>query len=287
VLALWSGLGYYGRARNLHAAARAILLRHGGEVPGDVTALRALPGIGRYTAGAIASIAFGARVPVVDGNVTRILTRVFDIDIGVWTAPARRRLWAIAEKLADDPDPGAVNQGLMELGARVCAPRDPACPVCPLRAQCLARRRGTIPSRPVVKAKKAVPVIRLLAAVVRRADGSVLLVRGPEDGLFGGLWGVPLHPATGRTAAAKRLALRLALAKDGLGAAVVGERAATIAHVLSHRRLVVDVFTARWQGRAPRIARGRPCRFVRTRAELDGLGVSALTRKVLAAAGPS
>ena len=285
VLALWSGLGYYTRARNLHAAARMVVARHGGEVPADADALRALPGIGRYTAGAIASIAFGRRVPVVDGNVTRIFARVFDVAEDVADAAARRRLWEIAAALADADDPGALNHGLMELGARICTPRNPACPTCPLRAMCWARRRGTIAARPV-KAPKKPPARRAWAgAVIRRANGAVLLARNPDGGLFGGLWSLPLYEAAGRSVAGRRESLAAALAADLGRSPVVGERLARTEHVLSHRRLVLDLFEIPWRGPSPRFADGRLGRWVRTHADLAELGISTLTRKALAAAG--
>ena len=149
VLGAWAGLGYYSRARNLHAAARLVAERHGGEVPDDVEQLRALPGVGRYTAGAIASIAFDRPEPVVDGNAARVLTRLHDIREDVRSARVARRLWEESAALVRGPQPGLLNQALMELGARVCTPRAPRCPTCPLLRHCAAYRAGDPESLPV------------------------------------------------------------------------------------------------------------------------------------------
>ena len=130
---LWSGLGYYSRARNLHAAARKVVDGYGGELPSDVAALQELPGIGRYTAGAVASIAFDRAAPIVDGNVARVLARLLDLRDDVSAPATQQRLWAEAEALARGPKPGDLNQSLMELGALICTPRAPKCLLCPLR----------------------------------------------------------------------------------------------------------------------------------------------------------
>jgi A/G-specific adenine glycosylase len=155
VLAQWAGLGYYRRARFLHAGAKAVCERFGGEVPRGAEALRALPGVGEYTAGAIASIAFGERAPLVDGNVERVLTRLFAVGGDPKSGPVKKHLWALAAAFADHPDAGAVNQSLMELGATVCAPTSPRCLTCPVRSSCLAARSGEPERYPEKPAKKA------------------------------------------------------------------------------------------------------------------------------------
>jgi A/G-specific adenine glycosylase len=142
VLAAWSGLGYYRRARFLHAGARHVVAHHGGVVPSTPEALGALPGVGDYTRGAIGSIAFGLRLPLVDGNVERVLTRVHGLRGDPRAAPLKAKLWSLAAEYSDHPAPGDVNQSLMELGATVCAPTAPRCLVCPLRALCVAAREG-------------------------------------------------------------------------------------------------------------------------------------------------
>lgn len=213
VLNVWKGLGYYSRARNLHRAAAVVCERFGGALPDRLDELRALPGVGAYTAGAVASIAFGVRAPAVDGNVRRVLSRVWDLD-----RPGAKTLRAIAQALVDCRRPGDVNQSLMELGATVCLPRAPECAACPLAVLCLARERGTIEERPGKGPKRQVPAMRLGVAVVVRGGGEVLIVRRPMNGLLGGMWEFPareLEEAGPEEAEARRAALRL-------GAAVVG-----------------------------------------------------------------
>ena len=148
VLAVWAGLGYYSRARNLRAAAQKVVGEFDGELPGDVGSLRSLPGIGRYTAGAVASIAFDRPEPVVDGNVTRVLSRLRGIRDDVKKPATIRRLWQEAADLARGPHPGDLNQALMELGATVCTPRAPRCPACPIARHCEAHRDGDAEALP-------------------------------------------------------------------------------------------------------------------------------------------
>src|SRR5687768_15197757 len=154
VLAAWAGLGYYSRARNLHAGARAVATTHGGALPRRASELREVPGIGPYTAGAIASIAYGERAPLVDGNVARVLARVFAIEHDIKSSAGQRTLWQRAGELMSalpaEHAPGDLNQGLMELGATLCSPTSPRCLVCPLAAHCTAARTGRHDELPVV-----------------------------------------------------------------------------------------------------------------------------------------
>ncbi len=231
VLALWSGLGYYRRARMLHAAAKQVALSHGGTVPGDVEGLRTLKGIGAYTAGAVASIAFGRRAAVVDGNVARVLARLFAIEEDVKTARGAAGLWRLAEQLvaAGDGEPGDWNQALMELGATVCLPKGPKCGSCPARDLCAGRQQG-IAERLPRKTPKRAPIAVERVAIVLASPTEVLLARRRGDALFGGLWE---PPTTDEGLAA--LAARLGVAESDLTAA--GE----VVHVLSHRRMRVEV----------------------------------------------
>jgi len=190
VLAVWEGLGFYGRARRLHAAARVIVAEHAGKVPPSYEVLAALPGIGPYTAGAIASIAFGIVAPAVDGNVVRVLARLFRIREDVTSVVVRRRIVELAATLVSRDAPGAFNQAIMELGATVCTPTRPACDRCPLENQCLARAAGEEREIPITanrKKPRAVPV----AFALIEAKGRVLLVRREPGTLLGGLWGLP------------------------------------------------------------------------------------------------
>src|SRR6266568_421970 len=198
VLAVWEGLGFYGRARNLHAAAQAIVERHGGRVPVSFEELASLPGIGPYTAGAVASIAFGVPVPAVDGNVTRVIARVFRIRENVTTGPARKRIAEIAAQLVSPDRPGAFNQAMMELGATVCMPLAPACPKCPIERLCLARAAGEERALPVSSRSRSPSVVPVVFGLVT-ADERVLVVRRPRGRLLGGLWALPGGERSGRS----------------------------------------------------------------------------------------
>ena len=270
VLALWSGLGYYRRARMLHRGAREVVERYGGEVPAGAAERRGLPGVGRYTAGAIGSIAFGREEPIVDGNVARVLCRAHGIETPLGQRETETRLWAEAEQLVKGPRPGDLNQALMELGATVCVPRRPRCLICPWRDRCHARREGKTEALPVPRAKRAPKPVRLVAVVATRGDSEIALVRG-EGALFGGLYGVPMREGRGRDDARDALKSHGVIARLGTGAD------GHVKHVLTHRALDVEV----WRGTAAR-TRG-PARLW-ARSALDEVGVSTLTRKILAAA---
>lgn len=200
VLHHWAGLGYYARARNMHRAARLIVADYGGAFPSDVTALRSLPGIGAYTAGAIVSMAFDERAAVVDGNVSRVLARVFEVDLDIRDGRGKALLWEIAERLLPRKRCGDFNQGLMELGATVCLPRGTArCEECPLELFCGARRSGSVERLPV-KGRKA-PArteTHVVAAIEQR--NKWLVVRRPPRGLWGGLWELPTAVMNGSPA---------------------------------------------------------------------------------------
>lgn len=203
VLRAWQGLGYYSRARNLHRAARLVRERHGGAVPSDPAALRELPGVGEYTAGAVASIAHGVPVPAVDGNVRRVLARLFDLE-----APAPARLRTLAAGLVPAHRPGDFNQAMMELGATICTPRSPRCERCPVARWCRARELGVQEERPRRMRKGPVPEMAVETTVLARTDGTVLLVRRPEEGLLGGLWEFPADGAFPEVDALKGRCLR-------------------------------------------------------------------------------
>ena len=233
VLRAWEGLGFYGRARNLYAAARAIVAHHGGHIPTTAESLRGLPGVGPYTSGAVASIAFGRRVPAIDGNVTRVLSRLYRIEEPVAKRGGRERLWKAASSLVPRSSPGVFNQALMELGATVCTPTSPSCGVCPLSQLCLARKAGiqtSLPRRPRPRNVRTVPVA--FGALADR--GRVLLVRRARSGLLGGLWSLPGGEIG--TDASPRDAIRL-LIRDQTGLDVDVEDTGTrIVHAFSHRK---------------------------------------------------
>jgi A/G-specific adenine glycosylase len=230
VLHAWEGLGYYSRARNLHRAAQEVRDRFAGDLPSDPAALRTLPGIGPYTAGAIGSIAFGVVTPAVDGNVKRVLARLLDLP-----APTAAELHRHAAALVDPDEPGDFNQALMELGATVCTPRSPGCTVCPLRSWCLARVRGTVLDRPERPVRSAIPHRAFAVGVVVDADGRVLVRRRPEDGLLGGLWEFPGAEVGGAHSvdAGSRLALHAAM---GPASHPAGMALDVVHHAFTHFR---------------------------------------------------
>lgn len=270
VLAHWSGLGYYRRARLLHEGARAVVRDHGGEVPRDPALRRALPGVGAYTAGAIGSIAFDLPEPIVDGNVARVLSRLLAIESPLGERATERVLWQEAARLAEGERPGALNQALMELGARVCVPVNARCARCPLREDCSAHRLGRVDELPVPAKKKPPKPVHLVALVARARGGALWLTRG-EGSLFGGLWGCPMEPGSGHKDASA-LASRLAL--DG---SLARQKLATVTHTLTHRALTLEVF-------ALRDASAEPSEGLRAFDEgaLARVGIASLTRKILA-----
>ena len=279
VLALWSGLGYYSRARNLHACARAIQSEHAGRAPQDPVVLLGLPGIGRYTAGAIASIAYGRPVPLVDGNVNRVLARLFGVRGSLQTPAAQKRIWGLATRLVPERSAGDFNQALMDLGALLCTPKNPDCAACPLRDGCWAKIHGRQeqippPRRPVPKK----PIRYLCVRIERR--GKLLLARRPFSGLLGGLWELPGGEAAG--AAADEATELQALLKKRLGIPVrIGKLLGSRKQTLTHRWLEIRCF-------AGSAASGtiRPESYVETiwtePERLGGLGLTTGMRKLLA-----
>lgn len=193
VMALWSGLGYYARARNLHRAAVEVAARHGGRFPPSAAAIAELPGIGRSTAAAIAAFAHGERAAILDGNVKRVLCRAFGIDGFPGEKAVENRLWALAESLLPAAEVGRYIQAQMDLGATVCTRGKPACARCPFAADCVALATGRVGELPVARPKKAVPRRHSRMAVLLR-DGAVLLERRPPAGIWGGLLALPEIP---------------------------------------------------------------------------------------------
>ena len=193
VMALWSGLGYYARARNLHRAAQVIVAEHGGRFPRTAAEIAELPGIGRSTAAAIAAFAFGERAAILDGNVKRVLCRIFGIDGFAGEKAVENRLWALAESLLPAQDVGRYIQAQMDLGATLCTRARPACIRCPFAANCVAHRDGRVAELPTPRPRKTVPRRSARYAVILR-DGAVLLQRRPPTGIWGGLLALPEIP---------------------------------------------------------------------------------------------
>lgn len=190
VLAVWEGLGYYSRARNLHRAAQLIMREYGGQLPHSANELRKLPGIGRYTAGAIASIAFNQDEPALDGNIRRVFSRLYQIGEPLRSPNGERRLWELAAFHLPEGRAGDYNQALMDLGALICTPRVPLCERCPLAGGCQAYHLGIQDQIPLRKSRSQTPHYTVAAAVIIR-DQRVLIAQRPQDGLLGGMWEFP------------------------------------------------------------------------------------------------
>lgn len=190
VLSTWEGLGYYGRARNLHKSAQIVMQEYRGKLPEDVSSLCKLPGIGRYTASAIASIAFGRDEPTLDGNIRRVLARYFNVEEDAHSTRGEQILWELAGQHLPAGQAGLYNQALMDLGAIICTPKSPDCNQCPVASACQAKALGIQEQRPVLKPKPAVPHYTVTAAIIQR-NRKLLITRRPNKGLLGGLWEFP------------------------------------------------------------------------------------------------
>jgi A/G-specific adenine glycosylase len=273
VLALWSGLGYYARGRRLHAAAREALRQHGG-LPASRERLAALPGFGPYTAGAVASIAFGERAACVDGNVARVLARALLIAGAPEEKGTRDALWTSAEELVPPERPGDFNQALMELGATVCVKPAPRCARCPWTGLCAARRSGREREIPAARRRREPKELAVACALVERG-GAVLVARRPGRGLFAGLWELPsavvLPGHDPRRVLAAELGSRLGLRLEP------GEALAAVERVLTHRLLLLTAYRCRLRG-----APGAGARFVPTGA-LHGLALPTAMRALFRA----
>ncbi len=239
VLQLWAGLGYYGRARNLHRAAQQIVRDHSGRVPSNVHELEKLPGIGRYTAGAIASIAFDTRAPVLDGNVARVLLRLIGWEARADDSQMRQQLWKLADELLPKKKVGDFNQGLMELGASICSPKSPDCPACPLNRFCTAFAWDLVKRIPLPNARTRMLEMGVATAVLR-CGKQLLFVQRPADGLWGGLWELPGEtlnngesPRTARNRLRKRLPADCRLATKPV---------TTVQRQLTHRQITFYLY---------------------------------------------
>ena len=273
VMSLWSGLGYYRRARLLHRGVKEVAAQYGGEVPADATARRALPGIGRYTAGAIGSIAFDQPEPLVDGNVARVFARLYGIETPLGQADTERRLWDEATRLVKGPRPGTLNQALMELGALICTKSKPNCGECPVARHCTALASARTETLPVPRRKvppRPTPLLALLATT--EDDEAVWLSRG-QDSLFGGLWNLPMADPAAVDG------VRGLLHTAGLKGRSPSAPIAQFKHVLTHRRLEISLYRLRASGRESDVLRSaRP-------KDLNALGLSTLTKKALKQGG--
>lgn len=272
VMALWSGLGYYARARNLHRCARTLVAEHGGRFPRDPAALARLPGIGRSTANAIAAFCFGTRVPILDGNVKRLLCRHLGIDGFPGTAAVESRLWREAERLLPVRAVATYIQAQMDLGATVCTRSRPRCAVCPVAGNCVARRENRVAELPTPKARKALPE-RAVTLLVLRAGERILLETRPPAGIWGGLMSLPELPdgAAAGVYCAQALGVEIGAVSP----------APTFVHAFTHFRLRIRplVCTARPMRQCTESGR----RWV-AMSELARIALPAPIRKLLSAA---
>jgi A/G-specific adenine glycosylase len=237
VMKAWEGLGYYARARNLHRAARIVSERHGGRIPRSVEELSGLPGIGLSTAGAIAAIAFGVDSPVLDANARRVVARLFGVGGELRVAAVRKTLWELSARLVARGKGRDTALAVMDLGATVCLPRAPRCAECPVRTFCAAFRGGAQDTIPPRAARKPVPHHDVVAALLRRPDGSLLLLRRPPEGLLGGMWSFP--SARREPGESLEDALRRAL-REKLGArATIQRKVGAVPHAYSHYRITL------------------------------------------------
>lgn len=274
VLKLWEGLGYYTRARNMQKAAQAVVREHGGEFPRSFNDVLALPGIGRYTAGAICSIAFHDPRPILDGNVIRVLTRLFGIGGDPRTRPVNEHLWQLAEALVEAAGPrqcSALNQSLMELGALLCTPRQPQCDACPVRTRCVAYRAGQVGELPQLARRAAATSLRVMAFVAER-NGRYLVRQRPVGVLNSQLWEFPnIEAAQPNGAAEKTIATVLGFKPRSI--APLG----TVKHSITRYRITLEA--SRVTGGGPPVDRSPAMRWV-TIAELDALALTSAHRKV-------
>jgi len=272
LMAAWAGLGYYARARNLHAAAKACVERHGGDLPRDPEALHALPGIGRSTAGAILSQAWNDPFAILDGNVKRVLCRVHGVD-GWPGAPAvEKRLWAIAESLLPDARLADYTQAQMDFGATLCTRANPACAICPLQDVCVARREGRIAELPAAKPGKPLPQRETGMLILEDANNRVLLQRRPSTGVWAALWSLPQHEDIADA--------RAWFERHVDGDFTTARALPALEHGFSHYRLRIHPRRVSVNGLRATVGDNTDLRWA-TRPDLDAIGLPAPVRKLL------
>lgn len=276
VLQLWEGLGYYSRARSLHRAAREVMTRFEGKVPASRVELETLPGIGRYTAGAIASIAFGLDEPALDGNLRRVLSRVFDIDVPITSPEGMQRLDELFAAHLPSGKAGDFNQALMDLGATLCTPRSPHCGECPVSDLCLARDRGVQEQRPIIKQRQPVPHYTVTAAVMQRGE-QVLIAQRPREGLLGGMWEFP----GGKQEPGETLAACLEREiQEELGVKIaVGEELGVFKHAYTHFKVTLHAFVCTLTDGEPRPVEASDVRWV-LREDLSQYPMGKIDRQI-------
>jgi A/G-specific adenine glycosylase len=269
----WEGLGYYSRVRNLHAAAKLVVSERGGEFPRDSATWQTLPGVGRYTAGAISSIVFGERVAALDGNLKRVLARLFAVEEPIDSTATTAALWNIATELLPLRGAGELNQALMDLGAGPCAVARPQCLACPLRRHCAAYERGIQDRIPVRRAKAAIPLVRT-ACVASVHAGRILLTKRSGRGLLTGLWQLPMCDSDTQVRLPAELARSLKISADKC------QLLGVVTHIFTHRRMELSVYATTAKPSVPSASASVTYELVPT----DSLGdyaFSALFQKAL------
>lgn len=280
VLKAWEGLGYYSRARNLHKTSKIVADEMGGDFPNTVDELIKLPGIGRYTAGAIASLAFGVDAPVLDGNVIRVFSRIFNISEDVTHAETIKKLWGLAEDVLPEGQAALWNEGLMELGRVICTPRSPECGRCPVNEFCEACKLGVQEQRPVKTPKTKTPHYDVTAGVIRREDGLMLIAQRPVDKMLGGLWEFP----GGKRQEGESLpeCLRREIDEE-LGIEIaVGPQIATVRHAYTHFSITLYAFECRYIGGEAQAIGCADFAWV-SEDQLDAYAFPVTDRKIIAA----
>jgi A/G-specific adenine glycosylase len=280
VLKVWENLGYYTRARNLHAAAREIVDHWKGKVPDTLDDLRLLPGIGPYTAAAILSFAYKRRIATLDGNVRRVMCRLFCIREPVHLPSTLSRISDIASELVPKRASSSFNQGLMDLGASVCTPQKPSCPLCPVKKECLALQAGIQDTLPSSKKRNPLPHKDITAAILKDVQGCLLLLQRPMKGLLGGLWKFPggeIKPEESLEQGLKRSV------REELGIRIkIGKPVISVKHTYTHFRITLHAFECTETGIGPRGGLGLNWKWMAP-SDLKRVPLSKADRKIIAA----
>jgi A/G-specific adenine glycosylase len=277
VLKHWEGLGYYSRARNLHALAKAVCKKHGGKLPSDPEALRALPGIGPYTAGALLSIAFNKDYAVLDGNVERVLARRLGLTHDLRSTVARKALWALAESMVPQGRAGDYNQAVMDLGATICTPKNAKCDICPTHESCVAKDKQLVDAIPFKKKSKAIPHYQIGVGVVRKGN-QLLISQRPLNGLLGGLWEFPGGKQEPKES--MKDCVRREIAEE-LGIKVsVGSKLAEIDHAYSHFKITLHAHECFYVSGEPQAIGCRAWKWVKP-AQLKNFAFPAANQPII------
>ncbi len=278
VLKIWENLGYYSRARNLHAAAKEIVARWGSRLPQTRKDLLTLPGVGEYTAAAVLSIAFGQPVAAIDGNVSRVISRVFALRSPLGSSDSRQHIRHLVDPLVSKRNPGRFNQAMMDLGATVCTPHTPSCPSCPLRRLCMAKKLRLQGELPLSSKRPTLSHKHMTAAILLDRKKRVLVVQRPAFGLLGGLWKFPGGESGAKEAVKDALARTI---REELGVSIrVGKEVASVKHAYTHFRVTFHVYECALARGRPKSLEGRRWRWVPIE-KLRRLALSKAERKIL------